>query len=393
MLLCGCITVWESVSLWGDAACDESLNVVMWLYHSVKVCISMGWCCLWWKLECCCMWLYHNVKVCISMGWCCLWWKFECCYVVVSQCESLYLYGVMLLVMKVWMLLCGCITVWKSVSLWGDAACDESLNVVMWLYHSVKVCISMGWCCWWLTWNSLEKWEKGCWSHIIDTGESVNSVQVEILMQIFQRIWWKWMSNQLQIANVSSFIACQCVTLEHWILCDCASLWSIEYCVTVRHFGALNIVWLCITLEHWILCDCASLWSIEYCVTVRHFGALNIVWLRHFGALNIVWLYVTLEHWILCDCASLWSIEYCMPVRYFGALNIVWLCVSFLCSAGRADVDSNLDDVCALLRSTGFSPVPGAKRPAKYPEEYFKWEPNYRPSIGHLTIIRRSGGE
>ncbi|EDO41150.1 predicted protein [Nematostella vectensis] len=39
--------------------------------------------------------------------------------------------------------------------------------------------------------------------------------------------------------------------------------------------------------------------------------------------------------------------------------------------AARADVDSNLDDVCKLLRSTGFSVVPGAKRPAKYPEDYF----------------------
>lgn len=41
-------------------------------------------------------------------------------------------------------------------------------------------------------------------------------------------------------------------------------------------------------------------------------------------------------------------------------------------SAARADVDSNLDDVCKLLRSTGFSNTPGAKRPLKYPEDYFR---------------------
>ena len=41
-------------------------------------------------------------------------------------------------------------------------------------------------------------------------------------------------------------------------------------------------------------------------------------------------------------------------------------------SAARADVDSNIDDVCKLLRSTGFSLVPGAKRPLKYPEDYFQ---------------------
>ncbi|XP_073257126.1 WASH complex subunit 5-like isoform X2 [Porites lutea] len=40
--------------------------------------------------------------------------------------------------------------------------------------------------------------------------------------------------------------------------------------------------------------------------------------------------------------------------------------------AARADVDSNIDDVCKLLRSTGFSIAPGAKRPIKYPEDYFR---------------------
>ena len=33
--------------------------------------------------------------------------------------------------------------------------------------------------------------------------------------------------------------------------------------------------------------------------------------------------------------------------------------------------DSNIDDVCQLLRSTGFSNAPGAKRPPNYPESYF----------------------
>ena len=34
-----------------------------------------------------------------------------------------------------------------------------------------------------------------------------------------------------------------------------------------------------------------------------------------------------------------------------------------------------MDDVCKLLRSTGFSNQPGSKRPAKYPEDYFKRVP------------------
>ena len=34
--------------------------------------------------------------------------------------------------------------------------------------------------------------------------------------------------------------------------------------------------------------------------------------------------------------------------------------------------DSNFDDVCQLLRSTGFSLQPGARRPVNYPENYLK---------------------
>lgn len=49
----------------------------------------------------------------------------------------------------------------------------------------------------------------------------------------------------------------------------------------------------------------------------------------------------------------------------------------FIDSAARADVDSNLDDVCKLLRSTGFSVAATAKRPPKYPEDYFRLELNY----------------
>lgn len=40
-------------------------------------------------------------------------------------------------------------------------------------------------------------------------------------------------------------------------------------------------------------------------------------------------------------------------------------------SAARSSADSNLDDICKLLRSTGYSSQPGAKLPANYPESYF----------------------
>ncbi|KAG3273625.1 WASH complex subunit 5, transcript variant X1 [Ictidomys tridecemlineatus] len=44
-------------------------------------------------------------------------------------------------------------------------------------------------------------------------------------------------------------------------------------------------------------------------------------------------------------------------------------------SAARSSADSNMDDICKLLRSTGYSSQPGAKRPPSYPESYFQRVP------------------
>lgn len=44
-------------------------------------------------------------------------------------------------------------------------------------------------------------------------------------------------------------------------------------------------------------------------------------------------------------------------------------------SAARSSADSNMDDICKLLRSTGYSCQPGAKRPPSYPESYFQRVP------------------
>ncbi|XP_072269332.1 WASH complex subunit 5 [Pyxicephalus adspersus] len=41
-------------------------------------------------------------------------------------------------------------------------------------------------------------------------------------------------------------------------------------------------------------------------------------------------------------------------------------------SAARSSADSNMDDICKLLRSTGYSSQPGSKRPPNYPESYFR---------------------
>nr|XP_044999379.1 WASH complex subunit 5 isoform X2 [Jaculus jaculus] len=44
-------------------------------------------------------------------------------------------------------------------------------------------------------------------------------------------------------------------------------------------------------------------------------------------------------------------------------------------SAARSSADSNMDDICKLLRSTGYSSQSGAKRPPNYPESYFQRVP------------------
>lgn len=52
-------------------------------------------------------------------------------------------------------------------------------------------------------------------------------------------------------------------------------------------------------------------------------------------------------------------------------LSPITLLFRIFFSAARSSADSNLDDICKLLRSTGYSSQPGAKRPANYPESYF----------------------
>ena len=42
-------------------------------------------------------------------------------------------------------------------------------------------------------------------------------------------------------------------------------------------------------------------------------------------------------------------------------------------SAQQTNVDTNIDDVCKLLRSTGYQATPTVKRPPKYPEDFFRF--------------------
>uniref|UniRef100_UPI00398ECB7B WASH complex subunit 5 isoform X2 n=1 Tax=Pristiophorus japonicus TaxID=55135 RepID=UPI00398ECB7B len=59
-------------------------------------------------------------------------------------------------------------------------------------------------------------------------------------------------------------------------------------------------------------------------------------------------------------------------------------------SAARSSSDSNLDDICKLLRSTGYSSLAGAKRPANYPESYFQRVPISKTFISMVVGRLRS---
>lgn len=59
-------------------------------------------------------------------------------------------------------------------------------------------------------------------------------------------------------------------------------------------------------------------------------------------------------------------------------------------SAARSSSDSNLDDICKLLRSTGYSSQPGSKRPPNYPESYFQRVPINKTFISMVVGRLRS---
>ncbi|KAK2181203.1 hypothetical protein NP493_407g06015 [Ridgeia piscesae] len=60
-----------------------------------------------------------------------------------------------------------------------------------------------------------------------------------------------------------------------------------------------------------------------------------------------------------------------IDARIEGMIREKMLVSYYRYSAAKHSVDSNVDDVCKLLRSTGFSSAPGSKRPQNYPESYF----------------------
>nr|CAB3267669.1 WASH complex subunit strumpellin-like [Phallusia mammillata] len=77
---------------------------------------------------------------------------------------------------------------------------------------------------------------------------------------------------------------------------------------------------------------------------------------------------------LMCEALFLYGVMLLLVDMKIDGLVRERMLVSYYRYSGAAKgagSDSNIDDVCKLLRSTGFSSQPGAKRPQNYPEAYF----------------------
>ncbi|KAK0052092.1 WASH complex subunit strumpellin [Biomphalaria pfeifferi] len=76
---------------------------------------------------------------------------------------------------------------------------------------------------------------------------------------------------------------------------------------------------------------------------------------------------------LMCEALFLYGVMLLViDTRIDGIIRERILVSYYRYSAQKAAAgDSNIDDVCKLLRSTGFTNVPGAKRPQLYPESFF----------------------
>ncbi|KAI2805344.1 hypothetical protein RDWZM_008639 [Blomia tropicalis] len=89
---------------------------------------------------------------------------------------------------------------------------------------------------------------------------------------------------------------------------------------------------------------------------------------------------------LLCEALYLMGvILFTMDQNIEGIVRERMLVAYYRYSAHRTTSDSNIDDVCNLVRSTGF--VRNGKRPTNYPEDFFK-RAKIRPSFARLVIGR-----
>ncbi|KAJ8784998.1 hypothetical protein J1605_007554 [Eschrichtius robustus] len=79
---------------------------------------------------------------------------------------------------------------------------------------------------------------------------------------------------------------------------------------------------------------------------------------------------------LLCEALYLYGVMLLViDQKIEGEIRERMLVSYYRYSAARSSADSNMDDICKLLRSTGYLGQPGAKRPPNYPESYFQRVP------------------
>ncbi|XP_067888537.1 WASH complex subunit 5 [Heterodontus francisci] len=94
---------------------------------------------------------------------------------------------------------------------------------------------------------------------------------------------------------------------------------------------------------------------------------------------------------LLCEALYLYGVMLLViDHKIEGELRERMLVSYYRYSAARSSSDSNLDDICKLVRSTGYSPLAGAKRPPNYPESYFERVPINRTFISMVVGRLRS---
>ncbi|KAM8966808.1 WASH complex subunit 5 [Pelodytes ibericus] len=79
---------------------------------------------------------------------------------------------------------------------------------------------------------------------------------------------------------------------------------------------------------------------------------------------------------LLCEALYLYGVMLLViDLKIEGEVRERMLVSYYRYSGARSSADSNMDDICKLLRSTGYSSQPGSKRPPNYPESYFSRVP------------------
>lgn len=94
---------------------------------------------------------------------------------------------------------------------------------------------------------------------------------------------------------------------------------------------------------------------------------------------------------LMCEALYLYGVMLLViDQRIEGEVRERMLVSYYRYSGARSSADSNIDDVCKLLRSTGFSSAPGSRRPVGYPENYFQRVPVSETFISMLIGRLRS---